>query len=100
MEISLNESILKETEEFLTSLEESYEVFIVNSKNEDKLIKSGNKTSATNLVEGFISDNSRLDDLDATQLYVIDKSKENNNELFIYTKDEKGWNVDFDKLTQ
>ena len=61
---------------------------------EEKKIKSGKKiTSIKKMIDDFVSNPSKLEDMGATELFLLDGSKDKDNELFVFGDYGNGWEV-------
>jgi hypothetical protein len=86
-------------EEKEDALTENFDLYILTSNKEEKKLKSSKKiTPIKKMVDDFVSNPSKLDDIGATEMFVLDGNKSTNNELFIFSNDGEKWEVIHDKM--
>ncbi len=97
---SLNEEVLKSVRETLKEyyLPENYDLYILRDGKEKKLKSSKKITAMKKMINDFVANPSKLEDIGATELFLLDGSKEKDNELFIFGDYGDGWEVVHDKM--
>lgn len=80
-------------------LTESYDLYILTDDREEKKIKSFKKAAAVKkAVNDLVTNPSKLEDMGATEMFVLDGEKESDNELYVFALEEDGWNTIYDNL--
>lgn len=80
------------------NLSESYDLYILKGDKEKKIKSSKKITAMKKMIDDFVANPQKLDDMGATELFLLDGDKEKNNELFIFGDYGNGWEVVHDNI--